>query len=53
MEVLKKVSENFKNLDEKKRKFIIIISIAIVAIIVITIATSIIFGLLFSGFKKI
>ncbi len=45
MEVLKKVSENFKNLDEKKRKFIIIIAIAIVAIIVITIATSIIFGL--------
>lgn len=45
MEGLKKISESFKNLDEKQKKFIIIIAIVVAAIIVISIITSIVFAL--------
>lgn len=45
MEVLKKINENFKNLEEKQKKFIIIITIIIAAIIVISIITSIVFAI--------
>ncbi len=42
---LKNISERFKTIDEKQKKFIIIMAIIVVAIVIISIVTSIIFAL--------